>query len=94
MAKIKINVKVIVNSKQNKIFPNLYGDQLKIKIRAKPINGKANDYLIKYLSERLAVSKNDIRIVNGLFSAKKIIEITNMDYEDFYKRIRETQGEP
>jgi uncharacterized protein len=94
MKNTKINVKVVTNSKQNKIITNSVGNQMKIKIKAKPINGKANDYLIKYLSKRLVITQKDIKIVRGLFSAHKTIEVSNLDLESIKNRIRLTQDEP
>ena len=46
---IKIKVKITPNARQDKICGYLEKDILKIKIKAKPVDGKANLYLIKYL---------------------------------------------
>ena len=47
-------------------------DNLIIKIREKPIDGAANDYLIKFLSKEL---KRKVRIIAGLKSKEKLIEV-------------------
>ncbi len=44
-------------------------------IRGVPKDGEANDYLEKYIAKRLSVPKSTIRVVNGLQSKYKVIEV-------------------
>lgn len=53
------------------------GDFLKIKLRALPIEGKANIALIKWLSKLLNVPQKNIVITHGLQSRQKTIVIKN-----------------
>ena len=48
-----------------------------IRIAAAPVDGRANEVLIEFLSERLDCSKSEIRIVKGFGSREKIIEVPN-----------------
>ncbi len=50
-------------------------DELTVYLRAKPHDGEANDALIKTLSKHFKVSKTSIRIVHGIKSHHKIIEL-------------------
>jgi len=71
---MKYTVKIIPKSSKNEIVE--YGDDfLKIKIKAVPERGKANEELIKFLSKYFEVSKSSIRIINGEKRKNKIIEI-------------------
>jgi hypothetical protein len=56
-----------------------------VKIRAKPINGEANEYLIKYLAMELNVNKSSINIEKGTTNQFKTISV-NMDTIAFEKR--------
>ena len=51
-------------------------DRLKIKITASPIDGKANKYLMKYLSKVFGVSLSKIQIERGAHQSLKTIRIT------------------
>jgi uncharacterized protein (TIGR00251 family) len=51
------------------------GDQVSISIKSAPERGKANRELIKRLAKHFQVPENNIRIVSGLTSRKKIIDI-------------------
>jgi uncharacterized protein (TIGR00251 family) len=50
-------------------------DLLQLKIKAKPIDGEANKYIIIYLSKILGVSHYSIKIIKGQFSKHKAIEV-------------------
>ena len=56
-------------------FSGLYGDSLKIRIKAPPVDGKANDYLMKFLAKQFGVSKREITLISGEFSREKRIRI-------------------
>lgn len=53
----------------------MYGDAVKIRIKAPPVDGEANDVLILYLSERLGVLRKNIQILHGQSSKNKLVEI-------------------
>ncbi len=72
---------------QVKVKPGSFKDEISIdennqwiiKIREKPIDGAANEYLIKFLSKELKVRKSDIVIEKGLTSQFKKIELNVSD---------------
>ena len=51
------------------------GDEIIIAIKSEPKHGKANKELIRKASDLFGVPENSIRIISGLSSKKKIIEI-------------------
>lgn len=71
---IKIQVKVKPNSKQQKIEKTEDGS-LVVCLKSPPVNGKANQELIKLLADEFKVSKSKISIKSGLSSKNKLIEI-------------------
>jgi len=70
-------VKVKPNSKVQKIEENADGS-LTVRLKSPPVDGKANEELIKLLAEKFDVPKSHIRIKSGLSSWQKLIEIDNM----------------
>ncbi len=71
----KLQVKVKPNSKVQKIIEEADGS-LTINLKSPPVDGKANEELIKLLAEKFDIPKSDIRIKSGLSSRKKLVEIT------------------
>lgn len=53
-----------------------HGDALKIRIKAPPVEGKANLELIRFLAKAFAVHKRDIKIISGELSRHKRVKIT------------------
>lgn len=62
--------------KFNKDFVEVHGDEIRIGIKAKPEKGKANLEIIKKLSKHFHIPKSKVRIVSGLKSRKKVVEVT------------------
>ena len=69
---VVISVRVQPNARKHEIV-GPHGGDLKIKIKAPPVEGKANAALIEFLAEVLAVSKSAIEIVRGNSSRNKHI---------------------
>ena len=72
---IQFKVKIVPKSSHSEIVGMLGEDTLKIKIAAIPEKNKANQELIKLLSEQLHVPKSSIRIKSGSSSPLKTITI-------------------
>jgi uncharacterized protein (TIGR00251 family) len=51
------------------------GDEISISIKSLPERGRANRELVKKLAAHFGVSKDRVRIISGLTSRKKIVEI-------------------
>ena len=62
------------NSRRNGVAGSV-ADLLKIRLRAQPIDGKANEALIAYLSDVLAVPKSAVTITHGHTAKRKIVEL-------------------
>ncbi|MBW4644099.1 MAG: DUF167 domain-containing protein [Goleter apudmare HA4340-LM2] len=67
-------VKVKPNAKQQKI-EELTDGSLNVHLKSPPVDGKANEELMKLLAEKFNVPKSYIRIKSGLSSRKKLVEI-------------------
>jgi uncharacterized protein YggU (UPF0235/DUF167 family) len=52
-----------------------YGNQLKISVACAPINGKATDYLVKFLAKEFAVKNSDIEVVFGRMNVNKQLRV-------------------
>lgn len=53
----------------------LHGDRLKIRVKAPPVEGKANDELVKFLARLFNVTKSDIEVRRGLTDRRKTVAI-------------------
>ena len=80
-------VRVTPRASDNKIAEVLNDGTVKIHIAAPPVDDKANEELVKFLAEILAVPKSRIEIVAGVTGRDKLISVLDMDAEPVHKRI-------
>jgi uncharacterized protein len=61
-----ITFKIFVQPKSSKtLVAGVYGDAIKIKLKAPPVDGAANRMCIQFLAKRLKVSKSSLEIISG-----------------------------
>lgn len=69
---MKISIKLHPNSSQEKIKEIEKDKDYEIWIKEKPVDGKANEELLKLLKKHF---KKEVKIVSGFKSRKKTVEI-------------------
>lgn len=74
MKSITIKVYVQPGAKKSEMV-GMHGDAVKIRIHSPPVEGKANDALIVFLSKILGVRKSSLQIEKGDKSRIKTIAI-------------------
>jgi uncharacterized protein len=77
-------VKVVPRASKNQIV-GMEGDAIKIRLNAPPVEGKANEALIKFLAETLGVSRAQIEIVRGHASRRKLVRVRGVTAEQIEK---------
>lgn len=79
-------IRVCPNAKKNEIIKN-DGD-VKIKITAQPIDGKANKAVIEFLAKTFKIPKTSIEIIKGETSKDKTVMFRTSD-PDKIKNIKD-----
>jgi uncharacterized protein (TIGR00251 family) len=54
------------------------GSALKIKVQAPAVDGRANDALLQFLAERLALPRRAVRLIRGEKSPHKVVAIDGL----------------
>jgi len=70
---MKIKIRVQPNAKQNKLVEE--SGRYKVYLTAPPVEGKANQALIEFLSEHFKVKRSRIKLLKGAKSRDKLVEI-------------------
>ena len=55
------------------------GSELRIRLAAPPVDGAANDALVRLLAEQLGVARSSVTIVRGHSGRSKVVEIAGAD---------------
>lgn len=84
---VVLKLHVIPGSKINQILGFMDNASLKIKIKAKPVEGKANKELIKVLAEILEIKESEIEIRSGQTSRNKTVIVRGIDESYLKKKI-------
>ncbi|MEZ5424566.1 MAG: DUF167 domain-containing protein [Pyrinomonadaceae bacterium] len=81
---IEFKVRVIPRASRTEIAGLIEGS-LKVRLKAPPVDGAANEELVKFLSKKLGVSKGSVEIVAGQTSKTKrlrVVGVTAADLEN------------
>ena len=73
---VRLAVQITPNAKKTEVI-GVLDDALKLKLQAQPIEGKANEALVKFLATALSVPKGAITITHGHTNKRKLIEIAS-----------------
>jgi hypothetical protein len=67
----------------------MHGDAVKIRLKAPPVDGAANDELIRYVAARLGLRRQDVTIVGGATGRAKRVRVdgTTLTAEQVVRRL-------
>ena len=72
-------IRITPRARKNEIVDVLNDGTVKIRLTAPPVEGKANQALVEFLSEVLGVPASKIEIVAGTTGRDKLVSIVGMD---------------
>lgn len=79
-ADVVLTLHIQPGAKQTEVA-GMHGEALKIRLSAPPVDGKANDCLIGFMSKTLGVAKSRIALVSGSSSRAKRLRVEGVDAE-------------
>lgn len=72
--KITLTLHIQPGAKKTEVA-GLFGDALKIRLAAPPVDGKANKALIDFVADRLSLPKSSVILKSGQTSRRKMLEV-------------------
>jgi uncharacterized protein (TIGR00251 family) len=88
---LEVRIRAVPRASKNEI-QGMYDGALKIRLTTPPVDGKANQALIKFLSKALKISKAQIELVQGETSRHKMVKITGLSKEEIIRKIETATG--
>ncbi len=82
-------VRVTPRASRNSIKKILPDGTIAISLIAPPVEGKANDCLVKFLAEILDVPPSKMEIISGEKGRNKLVIVLDIDSEEVQKRLSE-----
>ena len=83
---MKLKIKVVPKSSRNSVV-GWVGDTLKVCVNAAPEKGKANLAAQELLAAALGLPKDKVRVVSGLTSARKLVDIGELSEAEIKQRL-------
>lgn len=77
---VRLHLFIQPKSSKNEVV-GIHNGEIKIKITAPPIDGRANEGLVEYLSDLFDVPKRDIHLVKGETGRHKTVDIAGFELD-------------
>lgn len=88
---VTLSVRIQPRASKNGIA-RMQDGTLKIRLTAPPVDGAANEALVRFLADALSVSKSQVEIVSGHTSRLKFVRISGID-EEGARRVLNSRGD-
>jgi uncharacterized protein (TIGR00251 family) len=85
-------VRVTPRASKNEIVEILSDGTVKVHLTAPPVEGKANEALLKFLAKVLDVPQRQLEVIAGAGGRDKLISVIDMDADTVHKKIVEHIG--
>jgi len=82
----RLTVKVHPRAKRSALAGR-FGEAYKLDLAAPPVDGKANDECVRFFAELAGVPRGRVRIVTGLTSRMKVVEIEGVAQVELERRL-------
>jgi uncharacterized protein (TIGR00251 family) len=82
----RLTVKVHPRAKRSALTGR-FGEAYKLDLAAPPVDGKANDECVRFFAEFSRVPRARVRIVTGLTSRTKVVEIEGVTQDELERRL-------
>jgi len=62
---------------------------VEVSVTSPPVDNRANEHLIDYLSDILGVAKSSLSIIKGGHSRNKVVLIEGLEEDEVFERLRD-----
>lgn len=90
---VTFKVKVIPRAKRDEIV-GVENDAYKIRLKAPPVEGRANEALCKFLARALDVARGQVEILRGETARQKVVRVRGVGVDVVRRRLGTIKKEP
>ncbi len=83
---VRLRVHVTPGAREEQIV-GWHGGSLRVKVRARPQKGRANQAVLRLLARRLGVAPANLSIVHGAASRDKLVQVDGLSDEELRARL-------
>jgi uncharacterized protein (TIGR00251 family) len=89
LVKAVLRLRIVPNARRSEVV-GMHGEAIKVKVQAPAVEGKANEALLEFLSERLGLPVRQLEILSGAKSRDKLVEVIGIELKEVLQRLLET----
>ena len=78
---VRFKVRLQPKARANEVV-GMFGDALKVRVTAPPVDGAANEALVELLATTFGIPRSAITIIAGLRSRSKVVELASVTEAD------------
>jgi uncharacterized protein (TIGR00251 family) len=78
---VRINIYVQPRASRTEVVGE-HGDAIKLRVAAPPVEGEANEEVVRFIAKRLGVSNSAVSLVSGETGRRKIVEVQGITLAD------------
>ena len=82
----RLTVKVHPRARRSRLAGR-FGEAYKLDLAAPPVDGKANEECVRFFAELAGVARARVRVVTGLTSRMKVVEIEGVPQAELERRL-------
>lgn len=86
MSAVRLHVRVTPRAGRDCI-EGLHAGVLRVRLAAPPVEGRANEALVRLLARALDLPARDIRLLRGETARAKLVEIEGLDEREVWRRL-------
>jgi len=87
----RLSVRIVPRASRD-VVVGMRAGALLVRVTAPPVDGAANEALIRVLARRLGLSKGALRLVTGRTSKLKVVEVSGIDEAELQRRLSPAGG--
>ncbi len=82
-----LEIRVLPGSKRDAVDGELADGRVKVRLRARAVEGAANDSLVEFIAEKLGLARRSVTILRGHRSRQKTLELEGLDSYEARSRL-------
>jgi uncharacterized protein (TIGR00251 family) len=86
MTACRLSVRLTPRAARDEVL-GFEGDVLRARVKAPPVEGRANDALLRLLAKVLGVRRSALAIVRGQTSRGKVVQVEGLDGAEVRRRV-------
>ena len=93
MPSARIVVRLTPRAGLDRVDPLGPGGELRARVRAAPVDGAANEALLRLLADAIGLPRSALRLVAGAQGRRKLVEVDGLAQSDVQARLARRQEE-